>query len=217
MVPARILIADDERSIRTLLRTLLNAQGYTVEEAANGEEVMDAVSRDSPPDIVLLDLSIPAPQKMEVLHRLNNMALHPRPRIIVLTANGSVERAVAALKLGAIDFLERPCGPEHLLAVISHALDKKTLAEAATLQGYAASLARARLYLADGNLGRAETHLRAAHGLADRDAEYFYLLGLWHELSDRSVEAQAAYQKAAEFDQHHGAAQEAMRRLLADP
>lgn len=214
MPPARILIAEDERSIRTLLRTYLVSEGYEVDEAANGEEALDAITRDPPPDVVLLDLSMPAPQGMEVLHRLKNMVIRPRPRVIVLTANGSVARAVEAVQLGAADFLEKPCQPEHLLTVIARVLDQKILAEATTLDGYAAALTRARRYLADGNTAKAAGYLRAVSRLADHDAEYFYLLGLWHELNERPAEAQVAYQQAAKFDHQHGPAHEALRRLF---
>src|ERR1700722_17406022 len=109
MAPTRILIAEDERSIRSLLRTYLSTEGYEVEEAATGEEGLDAITRQAPPDVVLLDLSMPPPQGMEILQRMKNMAIRPRPRVIVLTANGSVARAVEAVQLGAADFLEKPC------------------------------------------------------------------------------------------------------------
>ena len=217
MAPTRILIAEDERSIRNLLRTYLAGEGFEVAEAANGQEAMDAITQDPPPDVVLLDLSMPAPQGMEVLLRLKNMAVRPRPRVIVLTANASVARAVEAVKLGAFDFLEKPCQPEHLLAVIARAMDQKVLAEAATAEGYAAALARARRYLADGNSAKAEGYLRACSHHAEHNAEYFYLLGLWHELNDRRAEALAAYRQAAQFDQQHGPTSEALRRLSAGP
>jgi len=217
MAPARILIAEDERSIRSLLHTYLSTEGYEVEEAVTGEEALDAITRQTPPDIVLLDLSIPPPQGMEILRRMKNMAIRPRPRVIVLTANGSVARAVEAVQLGAADFLEKPCQPERLLAVIARAMDQKILAEATTPEGYAAALARARRYLADGNLAKAESYLQAANRFADHDAEYFYLLGLWHELRDRQAEARAAYAQAAEYDCHHGPTQEALLRLSTAP
>jgi DNA-binding NtrC family response regulator len=217
MPTAHILIAEDERSIRTLLRTYLAGEGYEITEAATGEEAMDAITQVPPPDVILLDLSMPAPQGMEVLYRLKNMAVHPRPRVIVLTANGSVSRAVEAVKLGAVEFLEKPCQPEHLLAAITRALDQKILAEAATPEGYAAALARARRYLADGNSAKAEGYLRACSHFAEHNAEYYYLLGLWHELNDRRAEAQTAYRQAAQFDQQHGPASEALRRLSAGP
>ena len=212
-VMARILIAEDERSIRNLLRTCLAGEGYEIEEAANGEETLGAITGDSPPDIVLLDLSMPAPQGMEILYRLKNMVIRPRPRLIVLTANGSVARAVEALQLGAMDFLEKPCQPEHLLAVIARVLDQKTLAEAATPEGYTAALKRARLHLADGHSEKAERHLRAASHRGEQDPEYFCLLGLWHETNDREAEALTAYQQAVQIDHRHGPSQEALRRL----
>ncbi len=158
MALARILIAEDERSVRTLLRTLLVSEYYEIDEAANGQEALDAITRDPPPDIVLLDLSIPAPQGMELLHCLKNMVVRPRPRVIVLTANGSVGRAVEAMQLGAVDFLEKPCQPEHLLAAMARALDRKILAEAVTAEGYAATVTPPRRYLADGNSAKAETY-----------------------------------------------------------
>jgi alanine-synthesizing transaminase len=102
MVPARILIVEDERSIRTLLRTYLTSEGHEIEEAANGQEAMDAVTQEPPPDIVLLDLSIPAPQGMEILHRLKNMAVRPRPRVIVLTIPHNPTTACVDL-----DFMQR--------------------------------------------------------------------------------------------------------------
>jgi DNA-binding NtrC family response regulator len=214
---ARILIVEDEKSIRNLLRTTLATEGYEVDEAANGEEAMDAITADVPPDLVLLDLSIPPPQGMEILHRLKNMVIRPRPRVIVLTANGSVTRAVEAMQLGAVDFIEKPSAPERLLPSIARALDQKVLAEATTPEGYAAALQRARRYLTDGNTARAEAHLRAASHFAAHDAEFFYLVGLWHELNGRAADALAAYQQAAQSDPRHDPAHEALARLSAAP
>ncbi len=212
MPPTRILIADDEQGIRSLLRTYLASEGYQVEEAATGQEVLGAVTQDPPPDIILLDLSMPAPQGMELLERFRNMTIRPRPRVIVLTANASVSRAVESLQLGAVDFLEKPFDPARLCAAIERAVDQKILAEAATPEGSAAALARARRHLADGSLARAQAYLRAASRLAHHDPEYFYLLGLWQELSGRTEEARASYQSAAEF---HPSARDALLRLCA--
>jgi DNA-binding NtrC family response regulator len=209
---AQILIAEDDRSIRTLLRTYLASERYDIQEATTGTETLEAITQDPPPDIVLLDLSMPAPQGMEILSRLRNMIIRPRPRVIVLTANGSVDRAVAAMQMGAVDFLEKPCQPERLLAAIDRALSQKILAEAASPEGCAAALAHARRCLSDGNLAKAESHLRAVSRLAHHDPEFFYLLGLWHELNNRGSEAKAAYQKAAEY---HREAREALLRLCA--
>jgi DNA-binding NtrC family response regulator len=210
MTPARILIVDDERSIRTLLRTLLASEGFEIQEAADGTEALDALTQDPLPDLVLLDLSMPAPQGMEVLKRLKHMAIHPKPRVIVLTANGSVGRAVEAMQLGAVDFVEKPSSPEQLLEKITRALKRKVLAQVVTPDGAAAALTYARRHLADGDLAGAEALLRAAGPLSDANPEYHYLVGLWHELSDRPDEAKVAYAKAAQV---HPAAHDALNRL----
>jgi len=212
MSPTRILIADDEQSIRSLLRTFFAGEGYEIQEAANGQEALDGLTQDPPPDVVLLDLSMPAPQGMEVLERFRNMTVRPRPRVIVLTANGTVQRAVESLHMGAFDFIEKPCDPEKLLEAVERAMDQKILAEAATPEGCAAALARARRHLADGNLARAQGYLRATSRLAHHDPEYFYLMGLWHELSGHADEARDAYLKASEF---HPQARDALSRLCA--
>jgi DNA-binding NtrC family response regulator len=192
----------------------LEQHDYQVEEAQNGSEAIDAITM-NPPAIVLLDLSIPAPQGLEVLRRLKSMAVRPKPRIVVLTANGSIERAVEAIRLGAVDFLEKPCEPEHLLEVIERVLDEKVLAESAKVDGYDAIMERVRRYLADGNPTKTEVYLRAASHLAGTDPEYFHLLGLWHELNGRRDEARAAFQQAVRLDPRYPLAQDALRRLGA--
>jgi DNA-binding NtrC family response regulator len=212
MAPARILIADDERSIRSLLRLCLEHASYQVTEAATGSEAIDAIVTE-PPDLILLDLSMPAIQGMDVLRRLNSMAVRPKPRIIVMTANGSIARAVEAVQLGASDFLEKPWKPEHLLAVIAHVLEQKALAESAVSDNYRTTLALARRHLVDGHGAKAEALLRAASRLAGQDPDYFYLLGLWHEINERPADAKVAYHQAALYDAHHGPAREALLRL----
>jgi DNA-binding NtrC family response regulator len=213
----RVLIADDDRSIRSLLRLCLEHADFIIDEAATGIEALESILGPTPPDLVILDLSMPAMQGMDVLRQLKNMAVRPKPRVIVLTANGSVPIAVEALHLGAADFLEKPCKPERLFDVINHVLDRKILAEAANDTGYQAAIARAHLYLSDDNLPKAEAYLRAANRLAGSDPEYFHLLGLWHELSSRPTDAKASYNLAVTLDPHHGPAQLALLRLSSGP
>jgi len=213
MSKGRILIAEDERSIRTLLRTCIETEGYEVEEAENGNEALDAVMR-QPPDVIILDLSMPAPQGMEVLQRLRNMAVRPKPRVIVLTAYGSVPLAVQALRLGALDFLEKPSTPEIILETIKRVLDEKVLSESATAGGHEALLARTRLALADGNYAKAESLLMAAAPTTGDDAAYYNLLGLWQEVTGRFSEARATYGRAIALNPNYQPARLNMRRTF---
>lgn len=111
----RILIVDDEELQRGLLAGFLNKQGFSVIEAATGQEAVDQYTR-HPIDLVLLDQRMPDLQGDEVLERIK--AINPLARVIMITAYGAVDTAVKVMRLGADDFLEKPIDLEVLLAKI---------------------------------------------------------------------------------------------------
>jgi two-component system KDP operon response regulator KdpE len=115
---ARILVVDDEPQILRALRVGLSARGYTVEVAATGELALDAAAA-RPPDVVVLDLMLPGIDGLEVCRRLREWTRVP---IIVLSAKGEEREKVAALDLGADDYLTKPFGMDELLARIRVAL-----------------------------------------------------------------------------------------------
>ena len=207
-----ILIVEDERSIRSLLRTYLESEGYTVREAADGTEGLESI-RQSPPDVVLLDLSMPPPQGMDVLRAIRNSTMPRKPAVIILTAYGSVKLAVEAMKLGALEFLEKPAGPELLLETVSRVHRDRELAQDANADSYEALLARARMALTEGELGRAEALLLRAGPLGQRDPAYHNLLGLLTELRENFADARRHYGKAISLDKAFAAAQQNMRRM----
>ena len=126
MVAAKILIIDDDPQLLMLLRDRLAAFNYKTIEAENGQIGLDIFSRENP-DLVLLDLQMPVMDGIEVLVRLQN---HPtNTPVIVMTAYGTINKAVEAMKLGAFDFLPKPCKPEHILLVVKKALEGKYLRE----------------------------------------------------------------------------------------
>src|SRR5581483_10464329 len=127
MKPASILITDDESNIRLMLRTALESDGYTVREASNGREALEAI-RNTPPDLMVLDMNMPEVDGMTVLEQMKTLAANvTRPRVIVLTAYGSIPTAVKATRLGAIDFLEKPITPTDLREVVHSALTEPEL------------------------------------------------------------------------------------------
>src|ERR1700761_6798200 len=119
MNPLRILIVDDEPPIRRFLRTALSAQGYRVEEAADGETALDFLKR-NPVDLVILDLGLPGLDGLEVIKRLRETA-NAVP-VIILSSRDDEAGKVAALDLGADDYVAKPFGMEELLARIRAAL-----------------------------------------------------------------------------------------------
>src|SRR5438105_1279783 len=96
-----ILIADDEKNIRFMLGTALRSVGYRISEATNGREALASLEMEVP-DVMILDLSMPQVDGMGVLQELKDLDLHRRPRVIVLTAFGSIPVAVKATRLGAM-------------------------------------------------------------------------------------------------------------------
>ncbi|MDZ4166818.1 MAG: sigma-54 dependent transcriptional regulator [Coriobacteriia bacterium] len=121
----RVLIADDEKNMRWVLRQALEAEGYDVAEAADGKEALSGISEQEP-DLVVLDHKMPAPDGMEVLRRLRGKG-HRFP-VIMLTAHGNVQTAVEAMKAGASEYLTKPFDLEELKLSIEKALKMSELA-----------------------------------------------------------------------------------------
>ncbi|HUO09382.1 MAG TPA: response regulator [Phycisphaerae bacterium] len=207
-----ILIIEDERSIRSLIRTYLETEGYTVREAGGGAEGLEAI-RESVPDVVLLDLSMPPPQGMDVLRAIRQSAMPRKPAVIILTAYGSVKLAVEAMKLGALDFLEKPASPEVLLETVSRVHRERELAQDSRVDSYEVLLARARMALTEGELGRAEALLLRASPMGQRDPAFHNLLGLLTELRENFADARRHYGKAISLDRDYAPAQQNMRRM----
>jgi len=118
MSDAKILIVDDEASIRRFLRVTLTSQGYTVFEAPSGTEALGRVTEDKP-DIVILDLGLPDIDGIEVTRLLREWTQMP---IIILSVRGAELDKIAALDAGADDYLTKPFGVGELLARLRAAL-----------------------------------------------------------------------------------------------
>jgi DNA-binding NtrC family response regulator len=115
----RILIVDDEPNVRMVFRTALEAAGHEIAEAADGAAALLRARR-SPFDLILLDLKMPGTDGIETLKRLRDSG-DPTP-VVVVTAHGGVSQAVAAVKLGAVDFLPKPVSPTILREAVASAI-----------------------------------------------------------------------------------------------
>jgi len=125
-VAKRVLIADDEKNMRWVLDETLSKEGYEVSQAANGKEALAAID-DNPPDLMVLDHKMPAPDGMEVLRRIR--AKGEAFPVIMLTAHGNVQLAVEAMKAGATEYLTKPFDLEELKLSIEKALRISELSE----------------------------------------------------------------------------------------
>lgn len=123
---AKILIVDDDPDIVTVLEDRLQSLHYTTVVARDGQQALDQIAQESP-HVVLLDLTLPKLTGLEVLKRLHNSKHTETLPVIVMTAHGSVDAAVEAMKEGAYDFLAKPLDKDHLLIVIRKALERDSL------------------------------------------------------------------------------------------
>ena len=122
---AKILIVDDEQSIRNTLAKILEDEGHRAAVAESGEEALAQAARDEF-DLIILDLWLPGVDGMTVLERLRAAGAPP---VIVISGHGNIETAVRATRLGAYDFLEKPLSLERVILTINHALSDRKLRE----------------------------------------------------------------------------------------
>ncbi|HVT89763.1 MAG TPA: response regulator [Tepidisphaeraceae bacterium] len=214
---ASVLVVDDEKHIRLMLRTLLQSDGCTVSEAQNGREALDLI-RNVSFDVMILDLNMPVMDGMSVLRELKERPMMKPPRTIVLTAYGSMGAAVRATRLGALDFLEKPASPNEVREAVAAVLREPEPASAApieddTVGGYSAVMARVRSALRESDVTHAESLLMKAADLAQHDAAYFNLLGVIYESRRQWRLARKFYGKAISTDGNYKSAQQNMRRI----
>lgn len=122
---ARVLVVDDDASIRYTLRGFLEDAGHEVIEAGDGADAIAILERDADVALVITDLRMPRVDGMELLRRTR--ALPSAPTVVMITAHGSERQAVEAMKHGAFDYFRKPFEPDDLLAVVHRALERETL------------------------------------------------------------------------------------------
>lgn len=116
---AQVLVVDDEQNVRKVLGALLTQAGYLVASAASGTEALEQV-RSQDPDLVICDLKMPGMDGLDVLREMR--AEFPEIPVVLLTAHGTVETAVEAMKRGAHDFLTKPFDREKILEIVGKAV-----------------------------------------------------------------------------------------------
>jgi DNA-binding NtrC family response regulator len=119
--PARLLVVDDDPTIRKILRDRFRALGHAVDAAADGKEALAKLEA-AGTDLVLLDLQMPVMDGFGVLQEL--AARPDRPAVVVITAHGSIEAAVRAVRAGASDFITKPFEAAHVEHIVAGVLEK---------------------------------------------------------------------------------------------
>jgi DNA-binding NtrC family response regulator len=121
---SRVLIVDDETAQRNIVASILRSAGHSIYEAASVDEALEQVS-EFRPEVVLTDLKMPGKSGLTLVEQI--ASFEQQPEVVVITAFGSVETAVKAMRSGAYDYLNKPLEREELLLVVERAAEKYSL------------------------------------------------------------------------------------------
>jgi DNA-binding NtrC family response regulator len=210
MAEIKILVVDDEKNILLTVRHALEPQGYGVSTAATGEEALRLLEEQDF-DLMLLDLKLPGIDGMSVLKQSSEK--RPNVPVVIISAYGTVGNAVETMKLGAIDFLEKPFSPEELRETVRRILSRRDAAGAAA-SDYSACIALSKQCAGERRLKAAMEHARRAIGIDPSRPEAFNLLGAYSEVRGEPLEAQKYYRTALELDPSYGPAHHNLTRLV---
>jgi DNA-binding response OmpR family regulator len=191
-----VLIVDDEKNILLTLSQSLEVLQLETDTAINGEEALTKL-KEKDFGLILLDLRMPGIDGMEVLRQVRE--IRPDIRIIMISAYGTIEVAVEAMKLGAVDFIQKPFSPEEVRALVSRVLDRENLDER-KVADYGASIELAKKSIGNRHFDAAIEHARKAIFLDPARPEAFNLLGALTEIQGDREEAQKNYRAALSLD-----------------
>jgi len=206
-----ILIVDDEKNIRLTLTQALASLQLETDTAVNGEEALAKLEA-KPFGLVLLDLKMPGMDGMEALRRVREV--RPDIRVIIITAYGTIESAVEAMKLGAVDFIQKPFAPKEIRELVRQVFDRDKLDEAQAAD-YASHIELAKRCIGERHFDAAAEHVRQAISLDSSRPEAHNLLGALHEIRGNLPEAQRSYRVALDLDPRYRPARENLDRTVA--
>jgi len=130
MKPACVLLVDDDATFRQVMANELNRLGYQIEAVGSGEEAVRRIAT-LEPDVVLLDLRLPGMNGLEVLKSIHASA--PATEVVMLTGHGSIDTAIESIRIGAFDYVVKPCPLDELHIRIQRAIERRSLRQRANL------------------------------------------------------------------------------------
>jgi FixJ family two-component response regulator len=206
----RILIVDDETNVRLILRMTLETEGYEIFESSSGAQALQTLAEHSFA-LAILDLRMPGMDGLALLARMREDGI--RVPAVMISAHSDVPDAVHAMKLGAVDFLQKPLTPETLRIAVSETLKRHAEKEGRTAEAFSAHIVAAKRCLKERGFATARIHLIKALELNANSAAGFNLAGVLSELLKDHAKAKKCYAFAIELDKNYEPARQNMRRL----
>ena len=204
-----ILIVDDEPNVRLGYRITLETEGFEVCEANGATEALEALATQFF-DLVILDMRMPEMDGLDLLAKMR--AEHLDVPTVIITAYGDVPNAVRAMKLGAIDFLQKPLTPEMLRRIVNDVIVRHAPLTPERSDFYA-HLAAAKRLINLQDFAKASEHVKRALACAD-SAEACNMAGVLFEMNEDYENAKKYYGQAIAFDKNYEPAQQNMRRIF---
>lgn len=204
----KVLIIDDEKNIRMTIKNCLDESSYQVDVAVNGEEGYNILKNEAY-DLALLDIKMPGISGLELLKKMRDNQI--KTDVVMMTAYGTIERAVEAMKLGAIDFMSKPFTPVEIRSVVETVINRRTLEET-KVESFVDVLEFSKACILSKDYGKAEQFLKKAISLNVDSAEPHNLLGILAEIKRDISLAQIHYRAALALDPTHEAANKNLER-----
>lgn len=209
---SKVLVVDDDLSIRRAIALALEPLCHRVWAADSGEEALQVLDREEV-TLMLLDLMLPGIDGIETLDRVKQS--HPRVQVIVITAFATVDRTVEAMRLGAVDLIQKPFSADEIRRVANRAIRRRHLSTGVECLSYELRLEQARQSIGRKQLEEALQTLRGAIGLDPSRPHAFNLMGECLEAGGRVSEAQKNYRAALALDPTYRAAQQNLHRTVS--
>lgn len=207
---AQVLVVDDEPIIRQTLAQALTSIGHDVKTAINGEDALQALA-DHPVELVLCDLKMPGMDGMELVSNIAQR--YPQIQVIMISAHGTVTNAVEAMKLGAVDFIQKPFTPNEIRELVNQVLMRPQVARKQTQTavsppspeppkalGHDTYLEMAKYQIQQREYDQAIAQVKQAIGQDPSSAVAFNLLGELLELIGDRLEALKNYRVALDLE-----------------
>ena len=123
MINTKILLVDDEQGFVDTMSKRLTKRNLDVQSALSGDEALEALKKGANPDVVILDVKMPGKDGIQTLREIKSA--YPLVEVVMLTGHATVESAIEGMRLGAYDYLMKPCDMDTLLSKVSEASAKK--------------------------------------------------------------------------------------------
>lgn len=205
----RILIVDDEKNTRLTLAQTLETVGYHVETAVNREDALKQLAV-GVFDLILLDPRMPGMDGVDVLKQI--VEQRPETPVVVVTAHSTVDTAVEAMKIGAVDFVQKPFAPQDMRSLVAQVLDPSQHGP-----NYDVYLDFARRNIGQRHYAAAKEQVRKAIAQDSARPEAFNLLGAIHDIEGDHHTAMANYRIALDLSPTYSPARANMTLSGAGP